>query len=98
MGQSFDLSWWPIVRKIVIPGAMAGILSGLRISLAIAIILLVAAEMLGAEFGISAYILEAGSLYDLERLFVGVIILSLTGVLVCALISMLEKRLLRWRV
>ena len=54
--------------------------------------------MLGAEFGIGAYILEAGSLYDLERLFVGVIILSLTGVLVSALISMLEKRLLRWRV
>ena len=59
--------------------------------------LLVAAEMLGVEFGIGAYILEAGSLYDLERLFVGVMIQSLTGVLVCALISMLEKRLLRWR-
>ena len=54
--------------------------------------------MLGVEFGIGAYILEAGSLYDLERLFVGVMIQSLTGVLVCALISMLEKRLLRWRV
>jgi NitT/TauT family transport system permease protein len=65
MGQSFGLSWWSIVRKIVLPGAMPGILSGLRISLAIAIILLVAAEMLGAEYGIGAYILEAGSLYDL---------------------------------
>lgn len=98
MGQSFGLSWWSIVRKIVIPGAMPGILSGLRISLAIAIILLVAAEMLGAEFGIGAYILEAGSLYDLERLFVGVIILSLTGVLVSVLISAMERRLLRWRI
>ena len=97
MGQSFGLSWWSIVRKIVIPGAMPGILSGLRISLAIAIILLVAAEMLGAEYGIGAYILEAGSLYDLERLFVGVVILSLIGVLVSALIGALEKRLLRWR-
>ena len=72
MGQSFGLSWLSIVRKIVLPGAMPGILSGLRISLAIAIILLVAAEMLGAEYGIGAYILEAGSLYDLERLFAGV--------------------------
>ncbi|WIY26370.1 ABC transporter permease [Parasedimentitalea psychrophila] len=98
MGQSFNLSWWSIVRKIVLPGAMPGILSGLRISLAIAIILLVAAEMLGAEYGIGAYILEAGSLYDLERLFVGVAILSILGVTLSACIGMIERRLLRWRV
>ena len=97
MGQSFGLSWWSIVRKIVLPGAMPGILSGLRISLAIAIILLVAAEMLGAEYGIGAYILQAGSLYDLERLFAGVVILSLIGVVVSTLIGQVEKRLLRWR-
>ncbi len=98
MGQSFGLTWFSIVRKIVLPGAMPGILSGLRISLAIAIILLVAAEMLGAEYGIGAYILEAGSLYDLERLFVGVIILSVLGVVVSGLIGAAEKRLLNWRV
>lgn len=97
MGQSFGLSWWSIVRKIVIPGAMPGILSGLRISLAIAIILLVAAEMLGAEYGIGAYILEAGSLYDLERLFAGVIILSVLGILISTLINTVERRILRWR-
>lgn len=98
MGQSFGLSWFSIVRKIVLPGAMPGILSGLRISLAIAIILLVAAEMLGAEYGIGAYILEAGALYDLERLFAGVVILSLLGVLVSAGIGFLERYLLNWRV
>lgn len=97
MGQSFGLSWWSIVRKIVLPGAMPGILSGLRISLAIAIILLVAAEMLGAEYGIGAYILEAGSLYDLERLFAGVVILSLLGVVTSAVIGLIERRLLDWR-
>ncbi|MEL7302897.1 MAG: ABC transporter permease, partial [Pseudomonadota bacterium] len=97
MGQSFSLSWLSIVRKIVLPGAMPGILSGLRVSLAIAIILLVAAEMLGAEFGIGAYILQAGSLYDLERLFAGVTILSILGVLTSYAISCIERRLLHWR-
>lgn len=98
MGQSFGLSWQSIVRKIVLPGALPGILSGLRISLAIAIILLVAAEMLGAEYGVGAYILEAGSLYDLERLFTGVAILSILGVLVSWIIGRAEKALLSWRV
>jgi NitT/TauT family transport system permease protein len=97
MGQSFGLKWWSIVRKIVLPGALPGILSGLRISLSIGIILLVAAEMLGAQYGIGAYILEAGSLYDLERLFAGVVILSSLGVVVSWLIALLEKRLLVWR-
>lgn len=98
MGQSFGLTWFSIVRKIVLPGSMPGILSGLRISLAIAIILLVAAEMLGAEYGVGAYILEAGSLYDLERLFAGVVILSLLGVGLSASMSVLERKLLNWRV
>ena len=98
MGQSFGLGWASIVRKIVLPGAMPGILSGLRISLTIAIILLVAAEMLGAEYGIGAYILQAGSLYDLERLFAGVVILSVLGVLVSGAIAAIERRVLRWRV
>ena len=97
MGQSFGLSWFSIVRKIVLPGALPGILSGLRVSIAIGIILLVAAEMLGAEHGIGAYVLQAGSLYDLERLFAGVVILSALGVLTSWLIGMLERRLLRWR-
>ena len=97
MGQSFGLSWFSIVRKIILPGALPGILSGLRVSVAIGIILLVAAEMLGAEFGIGAYILQSGSLYDLERLFAGVVILSALGVITSWLIGLAEKRLLRWR-
>ncbi len=98
MAQSFDHGWWSIVRSVILPGALPGILSGLRISLAIGIILLVAAEMLGAEYGIGAYILEAGSLYDLERLFAGVVILSALGVTVSFAIGRLERRLLKWRI
>ena len=97
MGQSFGLSWWSIVRKIVLPGAFPGILSGLRVSIAIAIILLVAAEMLGAEHGVGAYILEAGSLYDLERLFAGVAILSMMGLIVSWTIGRIEQHFLAWR-
>ena len=97
MGQSFGLGWFSIVRKIVLPGALPGILSGLRVSIAIGIILLVAAEMLGAQYGIGAYILEAGSLYDLERLFAGVVMLSVMGVLVSAALTAVEAVVLRWR-
>ena len=97
MGQSFGLSWLSIVRKIVLPGAMPAILSGMRISASIAIILLVAAEMIGAEHGVGAYILLAGNLMATDQLVAGVALLSVMGLTVSWLLGRAEKRLLRWR-
>ena len=97
MGQSFGLSRWSIARKIVFPGALPAILPGMRISAAIAIVLLVAAEMIGAEFGIGAYVLLAGSLMATDQLVVGVAMLSAIGLTASWLIARLERALLRWR-
>jgi ABC-type nitrate/sulfonate/bicarbonate transport system permease component len=97
MGQSFGLGWTSIVRKIIIPGALPAILSGFRISASIAIVLLVAAEMIGARFGIGAYILTAGSLFAIEQLIAGVAILSGSGLSVGWLIGRAEKHFLAWR-
>lgn len=97
MGQSFGLSRLSIVRKIILPGALPAILSGFRISASIAIILLVAAEMIGAEYGIGAYILLAGSIMATDQLIAGVAILSVMGVTVGWLIGKAEQYFLRWR-
>ena len=97
MGQSFGMSWPAIVWKIILPGALPSILSGFRISASIAIILLVAAEMIGAEYGIGAYILLAGSLMQTDQLLAGVAMLSMMGLSVAWLISKAEKLLLAWR-
>ncbi len=97
MGQSFGLSRLSIIRKIILPGALPAILSGLRISAAIAIILIVAAELIAAETGIGAYIQIAGSLFATDQLIAGVAVLSALGLTVSAAINWLERRLLRWR-
>ena len=97
MGQSFGLTWLSIVRKIIIPGALPAILSGFRISVSISIVLLVAAEMIGAQYGIGAYILEAGSLFATDQLIAGVAILSALGLAISWLIGRAERRFLGWR-
>ncbi len=97
MGQSFGLSWSSIVRKIVLPGAMPAILSGFRISTSIAIILLVAAEMIGAEHGVGAYVLLAGNLMAMDQLVAGVALLSMMGLVVSWILGRVERALLRWR-
>jgi len=97
MGQSFDMPMVSIIRKIILPGALPTILSGFRISSSIAIILLIAAEMIGAQYGIGALILAAGNLYQTDQLIAGVVVLSLMGLCVSWLLGRLDRWLLAWR-
>ncbi len=97
MAQSFNVPFLAIVRRVVWPGALPSILAGFRITASIALLLVVSAEMIGAEYGIGAFVLQAGNLMQTDQLLAGVVILSLFGLLVGWLISRLEKRLLHWR-
>ena len=97
MAQSFGLSSWAVVRTIVIPGAMPAILNGFRVTSSIAMVLLVAAEMIGAERGIGAFVLAAGNLYDTDNLLAGIVVLSALGLMVAGAIGWAERRVLRWR-
>ncbi len=54
--------------------------------------------MIGAEYGIGAYILLAGNLMAMDQLVAGVTMLSIMGLTVSWLIGRAEKYLLRWRV
>jgi ABC-type nitrate/sulfonate/bicarbonate transport system permease component len=97
MGQSFGLSHVAIIRKIVLPAALPAILSGFRVTSSIAIVLLVAAEMIGAERGIGAFVLSAGNLYDTDNLLAGIVVLSVLGLAVSWVIGRLERFFLNWR-
>ena len=97
MGQAFGLPRSAILRKIVLPGALPAILGGFRVTTGIAIILLVAAEMIGAERGIGAFVLQAGNLYDTDNLLAGIVVLSLLGLAVAWALGRLERWLLAWR-
>jgi NitT/TauT family transport system permease protein len=97
MGQSFGLPARDIVAKILLPGAMPGILAGFRISASVALLLVVAAEMIGAQQGIGAFVLTAGSLMQTDQLLAGVVMLSVLGLLIAWGLGMLERAMLKWR-
>ena len=97
MAQSFNLPPVDVLWKIVLPGALPGILSGFRITASIALILLVSAEMIGAEHGIGAFVLQAGNLMQTDQLLAGVVVLSVLGLIIGTALTRLEKWLLRWR-
>jgi len=97
MAQSFGVPFHGIVRRVIWPGALPSILAGFRITASVALLLVVSAEMIGAEFGIGAFVLQAGNLMQTDQLLAGVVILSLFGLAVGKLINWLEARLLHWR-
>jgi ABC-type nitrate/sulfonate/bicarbonate transport system permease component len=97
MAQSFGVPTPTIIRRIILPGAMPALLSGARISASIAIILLTAAEMIGAQFGIGAFVLAAGNLMQIDQLVAGVLVLSAMGFAISQAIGLAERRLLTWR-
>ena len=76
---------------------MPGILAGFRITASIALLLVVAAEMIGAQYGIGAFVLQAGNLMQTDQLMAGVVMLSVLGLLIAWGLGMVERSVLRWR-
>jgi ABC-type nitrate/sulfonate/bicarbonate transport system permease component len=97
MAQSFNMPVASIVINVVIPGMLPSVLSGCRISASIALILVVSAEMIGANVGIGSFLLTAGNLMQTDQLMAGIVAISILGLLIGALISWLERLLLSWR-
>jgi len=97
MAQSFGLQMSAIIRTIVLPGALPGMLAGARISSSIALLLVVSAEMIGANEGIGTFVLNAGNLMQTDQLLVGVAMLAVLGLTISTVLTRLERWLLRWR-
>ena len=98
MAQSFDMPMRGIIWKIVLPSALPGILAGFRISIVDRRCCSSSpAEMIGAQFGIGAFLLTAGNLMQTDDLMAGVVILSILGLGLGAILTTLEKAFLSWR-
>ncbi len=97
MAQTFNFRLRMILLDVLLPGAMPGVFAGFRISAATALLLVVSAEMIGANRGLGAFILQAGSLMRTDQLMAGVAVLSLLGIAIGTLLNAAERRLLRWR-
>lgn len=97
VGQSFGASRFQYVTAIALPGALPHIFTGLRLSLQTSLLLIVAAEFVGAKDGIGHLIWSSWEIFDIRRMFVGLITLSALGYLLSIFLEKLEDLLLPWR-
>lgn len=88
---------WNLVTKLIIPSALPHIFLGIRLSLGVAWLGLVVAEMLGSTTGIGFLINDARAMAMIPTMFVGIIIFAVLGKLSDSLVLFIERKCLRWQ-
>ena len=96
LGRVQGLSTWELITRIILPGALPSILTGVRFSLATAWLALVVAETIGAQAGLGFLALDAREFLRTDVIVLTVIIYALIGVVADSLARLLERRLLQW--
>lgn len=97
VGRVLQFSKWQMVSKLIIPASLPNIFLGIRLSVGIAWLGLVVAEMMGSSSGVGYLINDARSFSLTTVVFVGIIVFAVVGKLSDSLVKLLESRLLRWQ-
>lgn len=90
------LSAWTTIARVILPGALPSVLTGVRYALAVAWLALVVAETVGAQAGLGFLAMDAREFLRTDVIVLTIVIYAAIGAGSDAIARMLERRLLRW--
>lgn len=94
--ESFGAKNSQIFRKVVIPSSLPWIISAFRLNIGFALIAVVGGEFISSDKGLGRMVFVAGNLFNLNVVWVGVIMLMVVAILLYVAVSKMEKKLLPW--
>jgi ABC-type nitrate/sulfonate/bicarbonate transport system permease component len=94
--KTFGVSKGRIITKVIVPAASPQIVTGLRISLAITLILVVISEMVGSTDGIGYFILDAQRSFKVDRMYAGMLSLAILGYVLNQFFLLFSNSVLAW--
>jgi ABC-type nitrate/sulfonate/bicarbonate transport system permease component len=94
--RSMRLSKTRFLTTVVLPAALPKIFAGLRVSLSLALILMVISELVGAGDGIGAQMILAQRNFDLPQMWAGIVLLGILGYVLNALLLAVQNRVIGW--
>lgn len=97
VARVLEFSKWDMIWKLIIPAALPNIFLGIRLSIGVAWLGLVVAELMGSSSGIGYIINDARSFSLTSVVFVGIIVFAVVGKLSDSLVKWLEHRMLTWQ-
>jgi ABC-type nitrate/sulfonate/bicarbonate transport system permease component len=86
-----------LIRRVIVPAALPGIIVALRLGFGLALFVIVGAEFMGADAGLGHLIMEGRTFFVPAQIVMGALVLGLLGSVVNALLLAAERRLFRWR-
>ena len=92
VGKAFGFSHWKYITKILLPASLPLIITGLRLSIGVAWLVIVAAEMLSGGVGIGFFVWDSWNSLSLEKVLSAILIIGLVGLMLDRLFSALQKR------
>ena len=95
--RSFGASEWMVFKTVVVPSTVPFILTGLRLAVGRALVGVLVGELYAATAGIGFMITVAGATFQTDKVFVGVLIFALSGMIGMELLTKLERRFDKWR-
>lgn len=98
VARSYRFTWWQRIYRVIVPSAMPQISVGVLTSSAIAFIVMIVSEYFGGTDGIGYFTRDAATGFDMPDLWSGMVLLGLLGVGLNALVSLIQRPLLRWYV
>ncbi|MFD7611462.1 ABC transporter permease [Streptomyces sp. NPDC059828] len=98
LARSMDLSAPRLFQKVILPSSVPAVFTGIRLAGAVSILVLVAAEMIGAKAGLGYLINASQYNFAIPQMYAGIVTISAIGVVFNQLLVALERRLSSWRV
>jgi taurine transport system permease protein len=95
--KMLNIRGWKLVREVLVPGAFPMIFTGLRLSLQASWTTLVAAELIGALYGLGSILNQAAQDINPAMILVGMVGVAICGALTTTLLAKLESRVMPWR-
>ncbi|HEX3804782.1 MAG TPA: ABC transporter permease [Solirubrobacteraceae bacterium] len=96
--RSYEIRGLDRMRLVILPAIAPRVCAGLRISLSLAVLILIVAEMLGSSNGIGYFVLQAQQSFAIPQMWAGTLLLGLLGYVLNAGFGVFERRTLRWHV
>ena len=85
------------IARVVLPGALPAIMTGLRVGIMVAWMCVVASELIAASSGIGYLIMDARQLSQTDVVLVGMITIGAMGKLLDSVLKAMERRLITWK-
>ncbi|MFT3987900.1 ABC transporter permease [Aestuariivirga sp.] len=95
--RAMGTSDWNLFRKVILPSAVPSIVAGMRLGVKSSLFSVIAAEMLAAQSGIGYLIQNASLMLDTDRMYAGILALTIVGFLLNYALVAAEKHATRWR-